>query len=59
MYSNASPEYLIVIRRFVDLGHRENWRRDETLSEITDDYRVVAKEDIYVVFDLTKKKRVL
>jgi hypothetical protein len=54
--SERPPEYFIVVKRFTNRKVM-NWREDRLLIELTEDFRVVAKDDDYVVFDLTKKKR--
>jgi hypothetical protein len=52
--SEHPPEYFVVVKRF---GDRKvvNWRDDKPLIEITEKFRVVAQDEDYVVFDLTKK----
>ena len=53
--SDAPPEYFIVIKRFEEQTVA-NWKEDKVLSGIAKDFRVVAKDDDYVVFDLMKKR---
>ncbi len=53
--SERPPEYFVVVKRFTNQKVM-SWREDKLLSEITEDFRVVAKDEDYVVFKLTKKK---
>ena len=52
--SEHPPEYFVVVKRF---GNRKvvNWKDDKVLLEITRDFPIVAQDDDYVVFDLTKR----
>jgi len=53
--SEAPPEYFVVIKRFSGRS-TVKWKEDEALRAITKNFRVVGRDDAYVVFDLTEKK---
>jgi hypothetical protein len=53
--SESPPEYFVVVKRFGD-RKMVKWKEDGVLAETTEDFPVVAQDDDYVVFDLTKKK---
>jgi hypothetical protein len=53
--SEAPPEYFIVIKRFEEQTV-VNWKEDKILRGIAKNFRVMAKDDDYVVFDLLEKR---
>jgi hypothetical protein len=53
--SGAPPEYLVIIKRF-EGRTVVKWKEDKVLRGIAKDFRVVAQDHDYVVFDLTERK---
>jgi hypothetical protein len=58
VYWNTAPEYFIVVKRVVNLGHPTNRKEDEVLRDITAEFPMVARGDNYVVFDLRRRGKV-
>ena len=56
LYSEYSPDYFIVIKRFAHYGEQIDWDSDGRMQELrtllTESYPTIADNDTYVVFDL-------
>jgi len=53
LYTETSPEYFVVIKRFTQGGGSELWTRDRFVRKVlTRHFPVVARDPYYIVFDL-------